>query len=98
MTLLLRSGASIDRSSPVLRSSSKAPNTTRPEGRVCIGTVHRIQNTKLYQCAPELSKQKHQARLANFLKNQQLPDFTPISSQRHGCSIYNVSPLRETAV
>src|SRR5258708_33014520 len=41
MTLLLGSGASIDRSSPVLRSSSKVPNRTRPEGRVCMGAVHR---------------------------------------------------------
>src|SRR6267154_2158970 len=63
MTLLLGSGASMDRSSPALRSSSKAPNRTRPEERVCIAAVHKIQNTKLYQCAPELSKQKHQGRL-----------------------------------
>ena len=42
--LIVRNGrldASIDRSSPVLRSSSKAPNRTRPEERVCMGTVHR---------------------------------------------------------
>src|SRR5580692_2417696 len=67
-TLPLRSGASIDRSSPVLRSSSKAPNRTRPEERVYMGRAHKIQNKKLYQCKRELSKQGVLGCPVNFLK------------------------------
>src|SRR5579864_3692341 len=92
MTLLLGLGASIDRSSPVLRSNSKAPNRTRSEEKVYMGTVYvkyRLRNcTNRLLIVENKTESRIKAGRKHLLKNQQLPAFPPISSKWHRCDIY----------